>query len=140
MFHSKKGVICIDDIAIMSSIATYDFPYYVVWVFPYELRKEKIFQDNLSHTLCDLKMLVEEMKILEANKRLLNCLKFDSQKEKQLKYVKENEQKISEIKTKMNEAISPYKWQIHKDFDNYWYQGNFREHIKADYLLVLIKE
>lgn len=59
-----------------------DFPYTVKWLFPRELNKEKIFQDNLSHTINDLKELVREIDMLNGNQRVLETLKFDSQRKK----------------------------------------------------------
>lgn len=129
-------VIYIEDIAIMENIPTPDFPYRVVKLFPYELSKEEIFQNNLSHILGDLKELLEVYSLLDANKKIMECLKFDSQKEKQLQLIKENKGKILEIEKKMNDEISPYHWRIIKNFDGY-YDADHR--ISADYLLVLEK-
>ena len=72
-----------------------DFPYTVKWLFPKELNKEKIFQDNLSHTLSDLKELVEE-----------------------------NKRKIDEIDKRMNAEIAPYRWRIAKNIDT-WLEGQY---------------
>ena len=44
-------VIYIENIAVMDNFPTPEFPYSVTWLFPYELNKEEIFQNNLSHTL-----------------------------------------------------------------------------------------
>ena len=111
-----------------------DFPYTIKWLFPRELNKEKIFQDNLSHTINDLKELVRETELLEGNERVLDALKFDSQKEKQKKYIEENKKKIDEIDKRMNEEIAPYRWRISKNVDT-WFEGQY---IKADYLLTLM--
>lgn len=111
-----------------------DFPYTVKWLFPRELNREKIFQDNLSHTLSDLKELVREIDMLNGNQRILETLKFDSQKEKQKKYIEENKRKIDEIDKRMNEEIAPYRWRIAKNIDT-WLEGQY---IKADYLLALV--
>ena len=121
------------DIVIMENFRTPDFPYKVIWMFPDELRKEKIFQNNLSHTLNYLKELIEEESLLKGNERVLECLKFDLQKEKQIELIKENWRRISEINEKMNADISPYHWSISKDV-NYYLDKKF---IKADYLLAL---
>ena len=121
------------DIVIMENFRTPDFPYKVIWMFPDELRKEKIFQNNLSHTLNYLKELIEEESLLKGNERVLECLKFDLQKEKQIELIKENWRRISEINDKSNADISPYHWSISKDV-NYYLDKKF---IKADYLLAL---
>lgn len=123
------------DFLIMDSFSfSGDFPYTVKWLFPRELNREKIFQDNLSHTLSDLKELVREIDLLNGNRRVLETLKFDSQKEKQKKYIEENKKKIDEIDKRMNEEITPYRWRISKNVDT-WFEGLY---IKADYLLTLI--
>lgn len=119
----------------MDNFPTPEFPYSVTWLFPYELNKEVIFQNNLSHTLNDLKELVEQHELLDVNKQIYERLKFDSQKEKQMKCIKECEKKISEIEGKMNEGISPYYWKAFKDIDSYWSEAGC--HIKADYVLAL---
>lgn len=128
-------MIIIEDIAIIEDIPTPDFPYRVIRLFPYELYKEDIFQTNLSHVLDDLKELIKEYNLLEANKRVLACLKFDSQKEKQMRLIENNRTAISDIKNKMNCEIAPYYWVILKDFDSYY--PDLKRRIKADYLLVL---
>lgn len=123
------------DFLIMDSFSfSGDFPYTVKWLFPRELNGEKIFQDNLSHTLSDLKELVREIDLLNGNQRVLETLKFDSQKEKQKKYIEENKKKIDEIDKRMNEEIAPYRWRISKNVDT-WFEGLY---IKADYLLTLM--
>lgn len=123
------------DFLIMDSFSfSGDFPYTVKWLFPRELNREKIFQDNLSHTLSDLKELVREIDLLNGNQRVLETLKFDSQKEKQKKYIEENKKKIDEIDKRMNEEIAPYRWRISKNVDT-WFEGLY---IKADYLLTLM--
>lgn len=123
------------DFLIMDSFSfSGDFPYTVKWLFPRELNREKIFQDNLSHTLSDLKELVREIDLLNKNQRVLETLKFDSQKEKQKKYIEENKKKIDEIDKRMNEEIAPYRWRISKNVDT-WFEGLY---IKADYLLTLM--
>lgn len=123
------------DFLIMDSFSfSGDFPYTVKWLFPRELNKEKIFQDNLSHTLSDLRELVREIDLLNGNQRVLETLKFDSQKEKQKKYIEENKKKIDEIDKRMNEEIAPYRWRISKNVDT-WFEGLY---IKADYLLTLM--
>ena len=123
------------DIAIIEYIPTFDFPYRVVILFPYELNKEDIFQTNLSHVIENLKELTKEYKMLEANERVLACLKFDSQKEKQMRLIENNRTAISDIKNKMNCGIAPYYWVVFKDFDRY--DPDFKRYIKADYLLAL---
>lgn len=128
-------VIHIKDIAMMEYIPTYDFPYRVVTLFPYELYKEEIFQINLSHVIENLKELIKEYDQLEANERVLACLKFDSQKEKQMRLIENNRIAISDIKNKMNCGIAPYYWVMLKDFDSYY--PDLKMNIKADYLLVL---
>lgn len=123
------------DFLIMDSFSfSGDFPYTVKWLFPRELNREKIFQDNLSHTFSDLKELVREIDLLNGNQRVLETLKFDSQKEKQKKYIEENKKKIDEIDKRMNEEIAPYRWRISKNVDT-WFEGLY---IKADYLLTLM--
>lgn len=123
------------DFLIMDSFSfSGDFPYTVKWLFPRELNREKIFQDNLSHTLSDLKELVREIDLLNGNQRVLETLKFDSQKEKQKKYIEENKKKIDEIDKRMNEEIAPYRWRVSKNVDT-WFEGLY---IKADYLLTLM--
>ena len=123
------------DFLIMDSFSfSGDFPYTVKWLFPRELNREKIFQDNLSHTLSDLKELVREIDLLNGNQRVLETLKFDSQKEKQKKYIEENKKKIDEIDKRMNEEIAPYWWRVSKNVDT-WFEGLY---IKADYLLTLM--
>lgn len=129
-------MIYIEDIIMMDNIQTSDFPYRVVTLFPSELNKEEIFQNNLRHVLDYLIELSKEWSLLDANKKLWSCLKFDSQKEKQLQIIKESEERISEIKEKMNEGISPYYWKIMKDFDGYY---DLDHRISADWLLVLDK-
>lgn len=104
-------------------------------MFPYELNKEDIFQTNLSHVIGNLKELTKEYKMLEANERVLVYLKFDSQKEKQMRLIENNRTAISDIKNKMNCGIAPYYWVILKDFDNYC--PDLKRHIKVDYLLAL---
>lgn len=128
-------MIHIKDIAMMEYIPTYDFPYRVVTLFPYELYKEEIFQINLSHVIENLKELIKEYDQLEANERVLACLKFDSQKEKQMRLIENNRIAISDIKNKMNCGIAPYYWVMLKDFDSYY--PDLKMNIKADYLLVL---
>ncbi len=109
--------------------------YSVAWVFPYELNKEKIFQNNIEHTYNDLKEWIKEKVYLKSSNEILSILKFDSQIEHQKEISREHEQKITEIETKMNEGISPYKWEILKDVD-FWI---FENHVKADYVLMLDK-
>lgn len=65
---------------IMHELPSPDFPYYITYVFPYDLYHEKIFQSNLSHILSDLKDWVEQKNKLIANENVLKNLKFDSQK------------------------------------------------------------
>ena len=84
--------------------------------------------------MSDLKELVREIDLLNGNQRVLETLKFDSQKEKQKKYIEENKKKIDEIDKRMNEEITPYRWRISKNVDT-WFEGLY---IKADYLLTLI--
>lgn len=109
--------------------------YSVAWVFPYELNKEKIFQNNIEHIYNDLKEWIKEKVYLKSSNEILSILKFDSQIEHQKEISREHEQKITEIETKMNEGISPYKWEILKDVD-FWI---FENHVKADYVLMLDK-
>lgn len=127
---------CEEDIMIIESFMTPDFPYKVIRLFPDELCEEEIFKNNLSHILDDLKELIRESKSLEGNQRILECLKFDSQKEKQLKLIDENRKRIYEIDDKMNKEISPYTWVIHKDFHGYL----FGKYVQADYVLTLCKK
>ena len=128
-------VIYIENIAVMDNFPTPEFPYSVTWLFPYELNKEEVFKNNLSHTLNDLKEFIEQHELLDGNKRIYERLKFDSQKEKQMRCNKECEKKISEIENKLNEGISPYYWKIFKDINSYW--SEVARCIKADYVLVL---
>ena len=86
-----------EDIAQMDYLPTPDFPYMITILFPYELRNEQIFKDNLSHIFNDLKELIEVQGLLDGDKRALESLKFDSQREKQLKIIQQHEEKISEI-------------------------------------------
>lgn len=103
-------------------------------MFPSELSREEIFQNNLSHVLNDLKKLIEENQLLKGNRNVLKYLKFDSQREKQLRLIEENKKRISEIENKMNKEISPFYWQIIKDFNGFY---DLKHYIIADYLLVL---
>lgn len=128
-------VIYIENIAVMDNFPTPEFPHSVTWLFSYELNKEAIFQNNLSHTLNDLKELIEQHELLDRNKRIYERLKFDSQKENQMRCIKECEKKISEIENKLNEGISTYYWKIFKDINSYWSETGC--HIKADYVLAL---
>ncbi len=128
-------MIYIENIAVMDNFPTPEFPHSVTWLFPYELNKEEIFKNNLSHTLNDLKELIEQHELLDENKRIYERLKFDSQKENQMRCIKECEKKISEIESKMNEGISPYYWKMFKDINSYWSEAG--RHIKADYVLAL---
>lgn len=125
-----------ENMMMMENFMTPEFPYRVIWLFPDELYEEKIFKNNLSHTLNDLKEFIEETKLLENNQRVLECLKFDSQKEKQLKLINENKRRISEIDEKMNKEISPYRWAIIKDFNGHL----FGSYTRADYVLELYKK
>lgn len=119
----------------MDNFPTPEFPYSVTWLFPYELNKEEIFKNNLSHTLNDLKEFIEQHELLDGNKRIYERLKFDSQKENQMRCIIECERKISEIERNMNEGISPYYWKVFKDINSYWSEAGRR--IKVDYVLAL---
>lgn len=105
----------------------------VAWIFPYDLNREEIFQNNIKHTYNDLKEWIKEKAYLQASNEILSILKFDSQIKHQKEISKKHEQNIVEIETKMNEGISPYKWTIFKDFDEYIN----KESIKVDYALYL---
>lgn len=107
----------------------------VAWIFPYELNKEEIFQSNIKHTYNDLKEWLKEKAYLQASNEILSILKFDSQIEHQKEISRKHEQKIAEIEVKMNKEISPYKWEIFKNFDQY-ING---ETVKVDYALYLEK-
>ena len=109
--------------------------YSIEWVFPYELSKEEIFQNNFKHTYNNLKEWIKEKGYLEASNSILQYLKFDSQIAHQKEISRGHEQKMSEIEQKLNEGISPYKWEILKDTD-FWI---FENHVKADYILMLDK-
>ena len=123
------------DMMLMENFPDPGFPYRVAWLFPDELYKEEIFKNNLSHILSDLEEFINETKLLENNKRILEYMKFDSQKEKQLVIVNENRKRISEIEDKMNEGISPYKWRVIKNFSGFL----CNRHVHVDYLLELYK-
>ena len=43
----------------------------VAWIFPYELNKEEIFQNNIEHTYDDLKELIKEKAYLQASNEIL---------------------------------------------------------------------
>lgn len=122
------------DIAVIQNFYPEDM-YSVAWIFPSELNKEKIFQNNIEHTYNDLKEWIKEKAYLKASNEILYILKFDSQIEHQKEISRKHEQKITEIEGKMNEGISPYKWTIFKDFDQYINN----ESVKANYALFLEK-
>ena len=123
------------DMVVANNSPTPDFPYTVTMVFPGELVNEEIFKNNLSHIYDDLKELVEETDLLKRHQKLLENLKFDSQKKKQLEIIQKIEKRISEIDDRMSNEISPYVWGVFKNFDNYMHEC--KAYIKADYLMIL---
>lgn len=123
-----------EDISIVHSYFPEDI-FSVVWIFPYEFNKEEIFRNNIRHTYEDLKELIKEKTFLKSGNEILENLKFDSQKEYQREINKKHERRITEIEEKMNEGISPYKWVIFKNFDEYIN----KQPVKADYALIFEK-
>lgn len=112
-----------------------DFPYTISWLYPRDMNKEKIFQENLSKSRNILQEIVKETELLDGNQQILKIVKFDSQKEKQNKLIEDNKKKLNELFEKLNEGISPYKWKITKNVDD-----KFMEYqIKCDYLLTLVQ-
>lgn len=122
------------DMVVMQNVYPEDM-LSVAWIFPYELNKEEIFQNNIEHTYDDLKEWIKEKVYLKASNEILSILKFDSQIEHQKEISRKHEQNIAEIEAKMNEGISPYKWKIFRDFDQYIN----KESVKVNYALFLEK-
>lgn len=126
----------VEDLCIMENFPDPEFHYRVAWIFPEKLYKEKIFQDNIRHTLSELKEIITINDALRAEKKLLEFLEFDSQIEKQKKVIEEYELKSIAAFDKLNEGISPYYWYITENVN----QFIDRQHVRADYGLWLMKK
>ena len=123
---------------IMQNIKTYEIPYDICWIYPLDLCNEEIFKTNLKNTEQLLKNFAQERDKKRVNENILKNLKFDIQKEIPLKLIKKSEEKIFQIKEKINENISPYYWRILEDFKGYF--ENIDQYIEVDFLLVLVKD
>ena len=107
----------------------------ILLMYPYELRNEKILQDNI----CKMKKVIREyIKETEQYNRCINSIPrliWDSQKITMQNEADEHQRNADKIAEEMNEGISPYGWYIYKNFDQY-IEGI---HYKARYVVYLDK-
>ena len=107
----------------------------ILLMYPYELRNEKILQDNI----CKMKKVIREyIKETEQYNRCINSIPrliWDSQKITMQNEADEHQRNADKIAEEMNEGISPYAWYVHKNFDQY-IEGI---HYKARYVVYLDK-
>lgn len=125
------------DVIVLNMMKTPDFPYDIVFMYPDEIHNEKIFKGNLEVIPSLLRLYIQEKEMIEGNKQVLKHLKFESQQEKQKKFIADGENVLRGLLDKMNKDIKPYYWVIHKGIDSFDYESNMR--IKADYVLAIEK-
>jgi hypothetical protein len=126
-----------NDVMLCNIMATPDFQYDIIIMYPREVHNEKIFKDNLNNVIEPLKLYIKESEMLDGNRQVFKHLKFESQQNKQKAFIIEGENILKGLLDEMNKDIKPYYWMIHKDIDTFDSESNMR--IKADYILALEK-
>lgn len=114
-----------------------DFPFMVVAIYPQELHRESILQDNLRHLKIRLKDYVETGDRLESEKRILNAMNFTSQMETQKQIIAKLEKHLIQCENELSKGLAPYKWRCVRNIDEY---DTYGIRIKAEYGMFLVKQ
>ena len=121
--------ICIHELMSMEHLER------ILIMYPYEFRNEKILKDNIFKMTNVIREYINESELYRRCVDTIPSLIWDSQKNSLQNEADEHQRKADKLAEVMNDGISPYRWCVCKNFNQY-IDGM---HYKADYVIYVEK-
>lgn len=103
-------------------------------MYPQKFINDSVFKGNRTNLISDFYKWLPLKKELDREEDILHLLNFNVQIDKQKEVIKNISKQLKNIEDDMNKDLSPYKWKVVENIDNYKFGSVI---VKAEYGLLL---